>query len=246
MKVIQLNLWLGHLLHPALSFVKHEDPDILCAQEVYSCENGIGLLAEYQTHQQLSKIFPHSFYAPTFSAQVYGEVAHYGNAIYSKFPITNQSITFTWGEFSEGQTIQGFKKNSRNLQVCDITMGAGRAVTVANHHGYHNLNFKGTDEAVASMQKVASSLKQFDRDLIFCGDLNASTTSNTICELDGLNLINLSLENKLKTTLSSVHRFKRNLVCDYIFVSPALKVNSFQAADTLASDHLPLILDYST
>lgn len=245
MKVIQLNLWLGHLLHSAHAFIEAESPDVLCAQEVYSCEKGVGLLPEYQSHEALSKLFPYHFFAPTFSAEIYGEEVQYGNAIYSKFPISNQSTIFTCGTYASDQTIKDFKKNIRNLQICSIEPENGSVITIANHHGYHDLNFDGTDEAVASIQMLVESLRPIKGKVIFCGDLNASQTSRTVRELDALGMRNLSIEHRLTTTLSSVHRFNHDLACDYILLSPDIEVSEFYSSDTLVSDHKALVLSVS-
>jgi len=50
------------------------------------------------------------------------------------------------------------------------------------------------------------------------------------------------VERHLTNTLSPVHRRKRGLVSDYIFVSPSLKVSDFRANDDIVSDHKALVL----
>lgn len=244
MKIIQLNIWLGHLLNPALAFIDREDPDILCAQEVYSSEAGLGLFDAYQTHQRLSELFPYQFFASTFSHQVLGETVEYGNAIYSKFPIHDESVDFTHGHYVENQTVKNFAHNIRSVQQCKVTLPDGKTISIANHHGYHSTNFSGTDESVASMRQAARSLQKAQAPLIFCGDLNVNQTSQTVHELDVLKLRNLAAEFELTTTLSSAHRFTHNLTCDYIFVTPSIKVDNFYASDAVVSDHKALILDF--
>jgi len=244
MKVIQLNIWLGHLLNPALAFIDRENPDILCAQEVYSSEISSGLFDTYQTHERLSERFPYQFFASTFSQQVLGENVEYGNAIYSKYPIFDEKVDFTHNQYTSNQTIKTFVRNIRSIQQCKITLPGGNTVTLANHHGFRDPNSDGTDESVASMLKAVASLQKADAPLIFCGDLNVNQTSKTVHELDTLQLRNLSAEFKLNTTLSSAHRLTHNLACDYIFVSPSIKVDNFYASDSVVSDHKALILDF--
>jgi len=244
MKVIQLNIWLGHLLNPALAFIDRENPDILCAQEVFSCEAGLGLFDYYQTHQRLFERFPYQFFASTFSLQVLGEPVEYGNAIYSKFPIHDESVDFTHGQYTQNQTVKNFEHNIRSVQQCKVTLPDGKTISIANHHGFHGTNFNGTDASVASMRKVATSLQAADTPLIFCGDLNVNQASQTAHELDILKLRNLAAEFEIKTTLSSAHRLALELACDYIFVSPSIKVDKFYASDAVVSDHKALILDF--
>jgi endonuclease/exonuclease/phosphatase family metal-dependent hydrolase len=246
MKIIQLNIWLGHLLHPALDFIDNEAPDILCAQEVISAEKGHNLYAFLQTHERLSERFPYNFMAPTHSFNALGQICKYGNAIYSKHPISNMNVEFTVGSYKEAVDIDSLKQlgEIRNLQYCEITPKGQKSFYVANHHGYHNAT--GTDSTAgseASMSHVAKTLKKIKQPLIFCGDLNASPASKTLHELDNLGLRNLSVDFRLQNTLSKAHRLDFDFVCDYIFTSPELPVKSFKDSNLVVSDHKPLILE---
>ncbi len=238
---MQLNIWFGHLLSPALDLIDQEAPDILCVQEVVSSPNGYPLFDTYQTHERLSEKFSHQFLAPTFSFEALGETCDYGNAIYSKYPISEEHVEFTHGAYDRNLTIKTAGSNIRNIQHCKITLSDGKTVTIANHHGFHNRNADGSDESAASMRKAAAILQGVGEPLILCGDLNVNPNSDTIRELDPLQLRNLSSESKLKTTLSSAHRFTYDLVSDYILVSPTLDVESFHLPDAVVSDHKALI-----
>lgn len=240
--VMQLNIWLGHLLDPAVFFINNETPDILCAQEVLSSEHGWGLFGSYQTHQRLSELFPYQFFAPTFSFQALGETVEYGNAIYSKMPIKNQQIIFTSGAYASGQTILNSRSNIRNLQTCDVVLTHNTTITVANHHGYHDLDHTHDTESSESMRAVVLALQGLDGPLVFCGDLNLDRTYEAYSQLAALNLRNLTEESEAGTTLSSAHRFHKKLVTDYIFVSPGLTVNNFKISDAVVSDHKPLLV----
>jgi endonuclease/exonuclease/phosphatase family metal-dependent hydrolase len=246
MKIIQLNIWLGHLLHPALDFIERESPDILCAQEVISSDKGHNLFAFLQTHERLSEHFPYKFMAPTYSFNALGQICRYGNAIYSKHPITNTSVRFTSGNFQETIEIDSLKQlgEIRNIQYCEITPKGNNSFYVVNHHGYHNpTGIDSTAGSEASMQNVATILKELKKPLIFCGDLNASPSSKTLHELDSLGLRNLSIDFGLQNTLSKVHRLDFDFVCDYIFTSPEISVKSFKESSLITSDHKPLILE---
>jgi endonuclease/exonuclease/phosphatase family metal-dependent hydrolase len=247
MKIVQLNIWMGQLLHPALSFIDSETPDILCAQEVLSTKNGTGLFASYQTHERLSERFPYCFFAPTFSFESLGEVCKYGNAIYSKHPLSDMNAEFTVGAYQDNVSIGGLKEGGeiRNIQTCKVSPGGENPFYVANHHGYHYADSTGNGNSYseASMRNVAAVLMKIEGPLVFCGDLNANPTSKTIHELDALSLRNLTVEYGLNNTLSKVHRFNHDLVVDYIFISQDFKPKSFRSSDDIVSDHKPLILE---
>jgi len=166
MKIIQLNIWLGHIVDAALAFVQREDPDVLCAQEVNSAHNGHKLFASYQTHQRLSERFPYQFFAPAYSYEALGETVQYGNAIYSKLPLENTSVTFTAGAYKNGLTINSGDFEIRNLQICEISQH-GQTLTVANHHGYHTTGRDDTDDTIASMRLAAARLSQVTTPLCY-------------------------------------------------------------------------------
>ncbi len=247
MKVVQLNTWLGHLLDPTLSFIDSEAPDILCAQEVLSTQNGTGLFGSYQTHERLSERFPYSFFAPTFSFKSLGELCQYGNAIYSKHALSDEKVKFTVGAYQENITLADLKEYGeiRNVQMCRVSPDGKRPFYIANHHGYHisDSTGDGDSNSEASMQNVAAELKNIEGSLIFCGDLNANSASKTIHMLDTLGLQNLTTEYSLTNTLSEVHRFNHDLVVDYVFLSKDFKPIAFKASDEIVSDHKPLIVE---
>ncbi len=241
MKIIQLNLWLGHILDAALAYIDRENPDVLCAQEVNSAEHGYGLFASYQTHQRMSELFPYQFFAPTYSYQALGETVQYGNAIYSQLPLENTSVTFTAGAYKDNRTIGSRGFEIRNLQVCEVNHGDG-VLTIANHHGYHTPSPEDTADTIASMHQTAKRLRQVKTPLVLCGDMNAGPTSRTLAQLEPLGLRNLTVEHHITHTLSSVHRIKAGAVSDYILVSPNLTVTGFHEANEIVSDHKALAL----
>lgn len=244
MKLVQLNIWMGYLLHSALDFIEREDPDIVCVQEVMGTDTGTPLFDIYQTHEQLAALFPFNFFAPTYTFEAFGEEIRYGNATYSKLPLDNQKTDFTYGEFTEHQTFKDFQKNIRNLQRCTITLPGGKSFGLANHHGYHDFNRDGTPEADSSMRSVAHCLQEVTSPLVLCGDFNMNAASSVLRELDVLQVRNLTQEAAIPTTLSSASRIKDKLACDYILVSHNIKVKSFYAAEELVSDHKALVLEF--
>ena len=91
------------------------------------------------------------------------------------------------------------------------------------------------------VKQIVEYIKHLDGSVILCGDFNLSPESESIKLIDR-NLVNLSVVHKLKTTRSKLTY--KNEVCDYVFASHDIKVNSFIMDDTIISDHNALLLDF--
>jgi len=246
MKLIQVNTWLGHLMHPLLNYIDQEQPDIICAQEILQSDSRNPLFDVYNTGDELAKRFPYHFFAPTYDFESLGAKVMQGNAIYSRFPITDPETHFITGKYQSNQLTANFARNIRNLQICTITLPDSKALTVANHHGFHDLNPLGNQRTVEALECVADQLATKPRPLIFCGDLNVNPSSPALKALDKLKLHNLSTLHKLPATLSTAHRIpnSQEIVCDYVFISEEIKVVNFTASEVVISDHKPLVLEF--
>ena len=82
--------------------------------------------------------------------------------------------------------------------------------------------------------------------MILCGDFNLrpDTQSMTILETKMRNLIK---EFGIKTTRNELYadlKVFNDYFADYVLVSPGIKVQNFQVPYVLASDHLPMILEF--
>jgi endonuclease/exonuclease/phosphatase family metal-dependent hydrolase len=248
MKLIQVNAWLGRLLPALLNFIDEQQPDIICAQEIQSSLQPNPLIETVQTLEYIKKVggFKEVFFSPTFSFKVLEEEVQLGNAIFSKYPITERDTIFTNSNYNSHQTVKSYKKNIRNLQLCKITFENSRQINIANHHGYHELNQLGNEKTKESIEKAATALVSVKDSLVFCADLNIVAESPNFEPLNRLALRNLTLENKVKTTLSPAHRIysKEQIACDFILTSENIQNQSFEVSDSLVSDHKALILEF--
>lgn len=246
MKVVQVNGWTGRLLYPLLHFIQQEDPDIVCMQEVLSSGASNPLFDLFSMHQLFEQEFAYSFFSPTFSFDAFGAEIELGNAIFSKHPITNEQTVFTNGEYQKGQQNTEFKRNIRNIQTCTITVN-GSAITVANHHGFHDLDPLGTEQSIQCMQTVIDHLNTLQQPLILCGDLNVAPHSKPIQLLEAsLPLRNLVKEANAASTLSSAFRVPGiKVVADYIFTSSEITNAQVSVPDVTVSDHKPVMATVS-
>lgn len=245
MKLIQLNIWQGRIIKHVADFLKEQQPDILCMQEVYSSEQRVPNWDNFSSLEILQETLPelkYWFFAPLFEHSVWGRQVTQGNVIASRFPIASELVAFTHGHFVKNEELP---PNTRNFQTCEIDAN-GRKLAVVNHHAYWDKNPAGTPESVKSMEKVVDAIRLLPRPLIMCGDLNVRPETETMQLFNGL-LENLSATRKLETTLTQVGAAinnKNQVVCDHILISPEITVNSFMTADRIVSDHKALILDF--
>ena len=242
MKIIQLNIWGGKLGQQVINFLKAENPDIVCLQEVNDLKGRSG----YKFFATLDEIkegagFSNAFMSPTFSMRYMEREMSYGNAILSKFPIENSETIFTNLDFKANFDMTLDDGNIRNFQIAEINTKT-KKLTVLNHHGYHIKTTKdGDEETFRQMKLIAEKISDLNGPIILCGDLNLTPNSSSI-EVLNQKLTNLSLANNLKSTYGQLSIVDE--VCDYIFVNDQVKVKSFKMSNELVSDHKALILEF--
>jgi endonuclease/exonuclease/phosphatase family metal-dependent hydrolase len=247
MRLIQLNLWQGRLLQPAIRFLQEEQPDIICLQEVHSSQLDQPMFSFFSSLEAVRAAFPdyHGYYSPVNGFPVAGTLVQTGNAILTRFPIKQARTVFVNGQYSSRQQAQDFTPgaNLRNLQVVRLDVN-GKSLTVANHHGYWENDPLGSETTRAKLQLVASELAKEQEPIILAGDLNVTYESPHMEPLQTM-LYDLIGEHKVKTTLSILSSVTRDVPCDHIMVSDNLRARKLIVCDdVLASDHLPLILEF--
>jgi endonuclease/exonuclease/phosphatase family metal-dependent hydrolase len=248
LKIIQINTWGGHLLEPLCKFIDSQQPDIICAQEISDATLVNGLFDYLQTHASIKRAgsFDYDFYSPVFSYNLLGTKVRYGNAIYSKLPLLNRREIFIHGTYSDIESIENMQYNTRNLQLCEISLNHA-TITLANHHGFHDSDPNGTTKSLECMQKVVNELLPYKESLIVSGDLNVLPDSKAFLALNDLGLTNHVTGSNITNTLSSIHKAAPiEVVCDYILTSKAINTSHFSASEEIISDHKALILDFDT
>ena len=243
MKIIQANIWGGKLGFQIIDFLKAENPDFVCLQEVNSLKgpSGYGFFATLDEIKEKAG-FSDVFMSPTYSARYMERTLEYGNAILSKFPLVSTKTIFTGRKFINNFDATKNGGNIRNLQLAKAKVN-GTSLNILNHHGYHIPDSKaGNKETVRQIRTVADVIDLITGPLIFCGDLNLAPDSQSIAVIND-KLTNLSAKYKLQRTYSWLSNV--DAVCDYIFVNDQVKVRNFKMSDELISDHNALILDFN-
>jgi endonuclease/exonuclease/phosphatase family metal-dependent hydrolase len=248
MKLLQLNMWQGRILWQVTHYLEQENPDIVCLQEVYSSKKPVPQMSFlFDSLEEVQKAQPHLkywFFAPICSYEVAGRQVHAGNAIGSRYPISDERIEFIHGGYRDGIAPI---PNTRNLQTCHVELPNSKRLSLANHHAYWAGGSPDGDEiSVQKMQRVKEVTDALSRPFILAGDMNVFPDCPTMQLFDGV-LENLTGTHKIETTLTMLARAfdHENIVaCDHVLVSGGVQVHDFKASEAVVSDHKPLILEF--
>lgn len=243
-KLVQLNLWFGKLLHPALQFVADEKPDILCLQEVFDAEDEVlmpDLMFNSLAHLKQRGEFPYVYFSPTFTMRVANTRASFGNAILSKYPLADTETVFINGVFNHDHGHIPHIVNTRNFQLATVEIG-DKKLSLVNHQGYWEPTPIGSETSVVMMHKVHRRIENLPRPLIFAGDFNVIAASKAMRVFDSY-LEDLTATHELQTTLSELGKVS-DVACDHILVSPDVSVIDFHVDERLISDHFALVMEF--
>jgi endonuclease/exonuclease/phosphatase family metal-dependent hydrolase len=244
MKLVQLNIWTGRLLLPAIDFLKEQDADIVCLQEVFSFPSkSVGVLDNLATLEILQKEldYTHSFYAPFMEFNLADMPVRLGNLTLSKHPLDNQEVFFNEGELEKIEKWDERRLNNRNALITQIQTTT-RSFTLINHHGHHEFDRLGNEASAAAMKVLAGRIRKIEGPVVVAGDFNVIAESPAMRVYDGW-LEDLTATHNVEDTRSKFGKV-HGVPCDHILVSKDVKVNSFKVSDALVSDHTPLILEF--
>ncbi len=240
MKLVQLNAWGGRLDQLIADLLKQEAADIVCMQEVIDFD-GRSLLFANLEELRLAGGYKESFHSPVFSFTVMDKLAHFGNAILTKRVSKKTETIFTNLEYKTNFIFDRDDYNIRNLQHTQLLID-GQTLHILNHHGHHvPLHKNGNADTLRQMQQISSYVDTLEGHILLAGDFNLSPESSSLGLINS-RLRNLSTEFQLKTTRTGLT--SKTEVCDYVFVSKGVQVQSFKVSDKLVSDHAALVLEF--
>lgn len=243
MKLIQLNTWSCKLSTEIVKLFQEEQPDIVCMQEVVQASFGGKIL---ETVDEITDFYPFSdyYYTPLVEFAFMHHRASRGNMIASQYPLTSKNELWTHGQYTEDfdYVDSGGYNVARNIVHATIT-NQPVPVHVLTLHGYHlKENKNGNEETLRACKQLLDYAKELEGAVIITGDFNLAPNSESIKLLEK-DFKNLSTEFNLATTRN--HLTSKTEVCDYIFTSSNVKIESFSMSETVVSDHNALILEFS-
>ncbi len=244
-KFISLNLWWGGNLFPQIiGFLRSEDADIIVLQEVYDGKDP-SLPERLRTMDALKKElgYPYQEFALSHMMVLQEGTLPSGNAILSKYPIHDSSVTFlfksTQSEYLDVR--EQWPIFPRILQEAALDTPAGK-VNVFNMHGVWDLDGDSPSPQRRTMVSRTLDAMNGKSNIILAGDTNAGQDNPVLLDFEkGLTRV---FGNELKSTFNM--RRKDNpgyatAAVDHMYVSPNIKVLSHSCPDIDISDHLPLI-----
>lgn len=253
MKLVSFNLWGGTIYEPLMDYISEQSAttDIFCFQEVFSALPGAPETSSgarmflFEELQELLKDFSGFFDLRSqgcdFQGLVDAPVSH-GLAVFVRSRLETRSINSKLiGEVGE------LPDRLVKAQVLTVA-SANKLLSVINFHGVAQPGNKlDTPERLEQSKKLLEIARSLpNRPVILCGDLNLmpETESIKILEQD---LNNLIKEFNITNTRNEVSwkRFSNiQKFSDFVFVSPGLKIKSFEVPYNEVSDHLPMLLDF--
>jgi len=239
MKVIFLNTWQGKIEDKFLEFIKENsfNTDIFCFQELN--KNVRNKIKNILTEHKLI----------------------YFSRIWK---INNRKVLLGQGIFIRKDNLHILLSNKKNLykktneephgflQFAKVKNGAGHFI-IGNIHGKAFPSNKfDTDTRIRQSKNIIKTLKSFGMPSIFGGDFNLDLNTKSVKMFEKAGYRNLIKDHEVKTTrnklawdtLKNKEGFFKQYFADYVFVSPEIKVKSFEVPNIEISDHLPLILDF--
>jgi endonuclease/exonuclease/phosphatase family metal-dependent hydrolase len=244
MKLLQLNIWEGKLTRAVLPFLDKEKPDILCLQEVFSCDAKVpvprNLFDALQCIQERTG-YEYCFFSPLLSGVFAGQKADFGQAILSRYPLSDQHALFTNGKYNPDFTVGTYDRMEAILQTCTVHAG-GKTFSLANHHGHWLIDPMGDEVSVEKMALVKAQLEKLPQPLIFAGDLNVKCESPAMRVFDGF-LTNLIAKHNITSTLGPLGKVP-DVACDHILVSDDVDVHDFRVSEDIISDHKALLMEF--
>ena len=265
MKVVSLNGWGGKLYAELLSYLKAEQPDVLCLQEVVHSPASD---QDWLTYRDGDHVLPQraNFFrdvaqalpdhVATFCTAAQGVLwdkdeqvaSQWGLATYVRksFPIVAQAQSFVHKGFSP----RGFGDHPRSrsahaVRLYDYAQDA--MVTVTHMHGLRDLNGKGdTPERAEQARRLLALSDQVSepKDIrIICGDFNVEADSETLVFLRANGFVELVTAKGFDGTRTS-HYKKPGRFADYMLINRQEAVARFNVTyEPEVSDHCPLVLE---
>ncbi len=236
MRIIFLNSWFGKAGKPYFDFIKKESSktDIFCFMEVSP-----------DLHSHLSEILKdfNSVYDEGSFLEVFGVMC--GQAVF----VNKKNAIRTKGTLSIYRQLKdeiGFMQYLK-LQI------SSRELWIGSVHGKTwPSDKKDTKARLSQSKKIIDFFKDKNGSRIIGGDFNLDLDTKSVKMFEKVGYKNLIKEFQIKSTRNSLtwEQFKdkpdfvKQYFADYVFVSPEVKVKSFEVPNVEVSDHLPQILEF--
>lgn len=232
-KLISVNIEGDKHVDRVQNFLKNENPDAVCLQEVF--EKDVTLLK--------STLFPHHIFVPMMKVSRDGKLFLKGLAFLSRLPIVDSFHEYYAGKNYLPISTARPNSNNRVLLVTTIMKG-NEQFTIASTHFIWSSKGKTTNKQKISLENLLKILQKIG-DCILCGDFNAPRGRLIYKRLASLYTDNIPKE--VTSTLDPIlHEVKGlEFVVDYLFSTPKYSVTNVKVAEGV-SDHKAIVAQIKT
>ncbi len=266
MKIISLNAYMGHVFDPLMDFFeKHRDTtDVFCLQEMISSTDKNLVHEEGKRRlnvlQEISNRLPdfEVVFAPTqddyeIDAPYPGQ-SQLGTAIFYRktLDVIETGSFFIYRDYNSFVP-PDWETLGHNMVFIVLSVN-GKELVISTLHGNSQPADKlDAPKRITQFQKALDFLQGRNELKILMGDFNALPETQSVKMFQDAGLKNLIDEYNITTTRGSLMRklfpeyehgkYGFQEFADYTFLSPEIKVTSFEVPDEPISDHLPMILE---
>lgn len=256
MKILSYNIFIKMDNNDGvINFLKQNDFDIVALQE--SCrafDKNVfkGFDSANRIDEALNLTHKYSFFAPIYISDGvtkegkvhlnFGGKIEQGTQLLSKYEFKSASNKFYHNDYAYGFDATNFHRDdwTRSICVAVLRLENNKLVKVINVHGLWNKGKLGDENTTKQSNFIIEEALKDKLPVIILGDFNLLPEANDI-KLLNKNFRNLCDEYNVKSTRPES---KGTFVCDYVFVSDDIIVNTFEIIKTDISDHYPLVLDF--
>ncbi|MBI4084552.1 MAG: endonuclease/exonuclease/phosphatase family protein [Candidatus Levybacteria bacterium] len=248
LKLLHLNILYGRYIDQLIDYLKHEDFDILCFQEV-----GSGRVSAHGT-DNFDEIRTRLGYhgEKIVSWNLAGDKnSNESNAIFFKPVFTVVKRHAEWLKKSPEPTeyeTRNFQDDPRTALYLELQKEDKRIRIITTHLSWGRTSDDDPNKLEPG-KKLFEFVKTIEKPYILTGDFNVNPDSQIVKMIDS-EARNLTTENHITNTLNPrTHKaprlFPSGIAVDYIYVTEGVTVKGFKAlSDLNISDHLGLSIEF--
>lgn len=246
LKLISYNIWHGKKWEKLLPWIKDQNADILCLQEVTSHEQNWGDNAPPDIFQALKQEL--NLKGVLGKAWMLDDKhqSYQGCAILSRFPISSSKTHFLSHQLSYGHEFDhDWTREPRVLVEAKLNINNSPLTVFTTHLSYHK-RFADEAKKLREADNLLSILDNHQSDnFIFAGDLNTPPDSPIIQKIQ-----DAYQDASPDAPTFARHRFEHEdfvvddltYQLDYCFLNGTIKPLKSNAPNLATSDHLPLVI----
>ena len=242
MKLISVNIEFDKHYDTVLPFLKKENPDVICLQEVVEGDfemfkKELGMDGMYKP---IDFIYSPLYDGPKDIRQ--GEAVFAKNIIRTDFNYyigSEQNVMRSFDEYFAGD--EG-RENNVLLSVTTADQ-SGKEFTFATTHFTLTKFGESTPHQLANLEKLFDALTSYP-EIVLCGDMNAPRGNETFTRLAKKYKDNIPAQYDTSID-SNLHRTKNKdlkLMVDGLFTTPKYVATNVQLVDGV-SDHMAIVAD---